>query len=92
MNESCEDGGTSDTNINLEGDFKVENLFFSELGDPLEEGVCLPMGSGERGLRKNSRKVQAFYLQMLHLSQQVSNWRGRQSSVNSENYAGKHCQ
>lgn len=51
VNESCEDGA-SRTNINLEGDFKVENLFFSELGDPLEEGVCLPMGSGERGFGK----------------------------------------
>lgn len=59
VNESCEDGA-SRTNINLEGDFKVENLFFSELGDPLEEGVCLPMGSGERGFGKIAVRYKRF--------------------------------
>lgn len=59
VNESCEDG-VSRTNINLEGDFKVENLFFSELGDPLEEGVCLPMGSGERGFGKIAVRYKRF--------------------------------
>ena len=59
VNESCEDGD-SRTNINLEGDFKVENLFFSELGDPLEEGVCLPMGSGERGFGKIAVRYKRF--------------------------------
>lgn len=59
VNESCEDGA-SRTNINLEGDFKVENLFLSELGDPLEEGVCLPMGSGERGFGKIAVRYKRF--------------------------------
>lgn len=59
VNESCEDGA-SRTNINLEGDFEVENLFFSELGDPLEEGVCLPMGSGERGFGKIAVRYKRF--------------------------------
>lgn len=59
VNESCEDGA-SRTNINLEGDFKVENLFFSELGAPLEEGVCLPMGSGERGFGKIAVRYKRF--------------------------------
>ena len=59
VNESCEDGA-SRTNINLEGDFKVENLFFSELGDPLGEGVCLPMGSGERGFGKIAVRYKRF--------------------------------
>lgn len=59
VNESCEDGA-SRTNINLEGDFKVENLFFGELGDPLEEGVCLPMGSGERGFGKIAVRYKRF--------------------------------
>lgn len=59
VNESCEDGA-SRTNINLERDFKVENLFFSELGDPLEEGVCLPMGSGERGFGKIAVRYKRF--------------------------------
>lgn len=59
VNESCEEGA-SRTNINLEGDFKVENLFFSELGDPLEEGVCLPMGSGERGFGKIAVRYKRF--------------------------------
>lgn len=59
VNESCEDGA-SRTNINLEGDFRVENLFFSELGDPLEEGVCLPMGSGERGFGKIAVRYKRF--------------------------------
>lgn len=59
VNESCEDGA-SRTNINLEGDFKVENLFFSELDDPLEEGVCLPMGSGERGFGKIAVRYKRF--------------------------------
>lgn len=59
MNESCEDGA-SRTNINLEGDFKVENLFFGELGEPLEEGVCLPMGSGERGFGKIAVRYKRF--------------------------------
>lgn len=59
VNESCEDGA-SRTNINLEGDFKVENLFFSELGDPLEEGACLPMGSGERGFGKIAVRYKRF--------------------------------
>lgn len=59
VNESCEDGA-SRTNINLEGDFKVENFFFSELGDPLEEGVCLPMGSGERGFGKIAVRYKRF--------------------------------
>lgn len=59
VNESCEDGA-SRTNINLEGDFKVENLFFSELGNPLEEGVCLPMGSGERGFGKIAVRYKRF--------------------------------
>ncbi len=59
VNESCEDGA-SRTNINLEGDFKVENLFFSELGEPLEEGVCLPMGGGERGFGKIAVRYKRF--------------------------------
>lgn len=59
VNESCEDGD-SRTNINLEGDFKVENLFFGELGEPLEEGVCLPMGSGERGFGKIAVRYKRF--------------------------------
>lgn len=59
VNVSCEDGA-SRTNINLEGDFKVENLFLSELGDPLEEGVCLPMGSGERGFGKIAVRYKRF--------------------------------
>lgn len=59
VNESCEEGA-SRTNINLEGDFKVENLFFSELGEPLEEGVCLPMGSGERGFGKIAVRYKRF--------------------------------
>lgn len=59
VNESCEDGA-SRTNINLEGDFKVENLFLSELGDPLEEGVCLPMGSGESGFGKIAVRYKRF--------------------------------
>lgn len=59
VNESCEDGA-SRTNINLEGDFKVENLFFSELGAPLEEGVCLTMGSGERGFGKIAVRYKRF--------------------------------
>lgn len=59
VNESCEDGA-SRTNINLEGDFKVENLFFSELGEPLDEGVCLPMGSGERGFGKIAVRYKRF--------------------------------
>lgn len=59
VNESCEDGA-SRTNINLEGDFKVENLFFGELGEPLEEGVCLPMGSGERGFGKIAVRYKRF--------------------------------
>lgn len=59
VNESCEEGA-SRTNINLEGDFKVENLFFGELGEPLEEGVCLPMGSGERGFGKIAVRYKRF--------------------------------
>lgn len=59
VNESCEDGA-SRTNINLEGDFKVENLFLGELGEPLDEGVCLPMGSGERGFGKIAVRYKRF--------------------------------
>lgn len=72
VNESCEDGD-SRTNINLEGDFKVENLFFSELGDPLEEGVCLPMGSGERGFGKIAVRYKRFiYRCCIRLSKSLS--------------------
>lgn len=59
VNESCEEGA-SRTNINLEGDFKVENLFFGEFGEPLEEGACLPMGSGERGFGKIAVRYKRF--------------------------------
>lgn len=57
--EACEDGG-SRTNINLVGDFKVDNLFFGEMGEPLETGETLPLGSLERGFGKIAVRYKRF--------------------------------
>ena len=57
--ESCGDG-ESRTNINLVGDFRVDNIFFGESGEPLEVGETLPMSSSERGFGKVAVRYKRF--------------------------------